>query len=499
MPVSKMLSKSLYLRGLQCSKSLWLKKHRPDALTKPDASKLAIFKTGDEVGQLACNLFPGGKKVPYEGTTMGEKIQLTKEWIDKGVENIYEATFCDDDVLIMVDILRILEDGEVEIYEVKSSSKVKDVHIADASIQHHVLENLGYKVSDTFIVHIDSKYIRGDDLEVDKFLTLAKVSDEVKALQADIPNNIATLKQALSLNAEPVIGIGPHCQKPYSCDAMDYCWHHQGGIPEYSIFDLANLKAGKKFKLYNKGVISLNDITDLSDFSSAQQLQIAAEQTGKETINHGAIKQFLKDLSYPIYHLDFETFHPAIPCWKNSSPHQHIPYQYSIHIEHEDGKLNHKEFLETSGIDPRNGLAKRLVETIPMDATVLAYNMGFEKRVIKGLAESFSDLAPHLMNIHDNIQDLMKPFQKKDYYTAAMKGKYSIKNVLPALVPEMEKAYKDLKTVHNGRDATLIYDSLITGDHDEASQDLEESLLEYCKLDTRAMVKVLEKLKAVAG
>jgi len=499
MPVSKMLSKSLYLRGLKCPKSLWLKKHRPDDLKEPDASTLAIFKTGDEVGELACNLFPGGKEVPFESTTMDEKIQLTRKWIEEGVENIYEATFCDGDALVMVDILRILKDGSVEIYEVKSSSEVKDVHVADAAIQHYVLENLGYKVSNTFIVHVDREYVRLDELDIGKFLSIANVSGEVQALQANIPSNLATLKQTLSLDIEPDIGIGPHCQKPYPCDAIDYCWHRRGGIPEYSIFNLANLKADKKFALYNEGVITINDITNPSGFSSAQQIQIVAEQTEESTINHGAIKKFLKNLSYPIYHLDFETFHPTIPCWKNSGPNQQIPYQYSIHIEHEDGRLDHEEFLETSGIDPRYSLAQRLVEDIPMDATVLAYNMNFEKRVIKSLAESFSDLAPHLMNIHDNINDLMKPFQKKDYYTAAMKGKHSIKNVLPALVPEMKQAYKDLKTVHNGDDATLVYDSLISADNDEPTQALKESLLEYCKLDTYAMVKVLEKLKAVAG
>jgi len=494
-----MLSKSLYLKGLGCSKALWLKKYKPNELTPPDASALAVFKTGNEVGELACDLFPGGNKITYESSSMDEKIQLTKEWIEAGVENIYEATFRNDDVLVMVDILRNLGDGKVEIYEVKSSASVKDVYLDDASIQHHVLESLGYEVSDTYIVHIDSKYVRGDDLNIDEFLTIVNVSNDVKERKADIPKNIEALKRTLSSKTEPDVDIGLHCLKPYSCDAIDYCWHRQCKIPEYSIFNLANLNADKKFALYHEGVTTFNDIADPSKFSSAQQLQISAELTNQETINQAAIKKFVDNLSYPIYHLDFETFHPSIPRWKNTSPFEQIPYQYSIHIEDEHGKLEHKEFLEAGGPDPRYELAKRLIEDIPMDATVLAYNMGFEKGVIKNRAQSFSDLSQHLMNIHDNIQDLMKPFQKKDYYTAAMKGSYSIKAVLPALVPEMETAYEELKTVHNGGDATLAYDSLISNNNDEPTQALKEGLLEYCKLDTLAMVKVLEKLKKVVA
>jgi hypothetical protein len=499
MTVSKMLSKSLYLKGLGCSKALWLKKYKANELTPPDASALAVFKTGNEVGELACDLFPGGNKITFEGSSMAEKIQLTKEWIEAGVENIYEATFCNDDVLVMVDIFRNLGNGKVEIYEVKSSASVKDIYVEDASIQHHVLESLGYEVSDVYIVHIDSKYVRGDELNIDEFLTIVNVSDEVQKLQATIPKNIESIKQTLSSETEPDVNIGLHCLKPYSCDAIDYCWHRQRKIPEYSIFNLANLKADKKFALYHGGVTTFNDIVDPSKFSSAQELQIVAEQTKQDTINQPAIKKFIDNLSYPIYHLDFETFHPSIPRWKNTRPFEQVPYQYSIHIEDEHGNLKHKEFLEADGSDPRYELAKRLAKVIPMDSTVLAYNMRFEKDVIKNLAQSFSDLSLHLMNIHDNIQDLMKPFQKKDYYTAAMKGKYSIKVVLPALVPEMKMAYEELETVHNGADATLVYESLISTDTGEATESLKEGLLEYCKLDTLAMVKVLGKLKVVVG
>jgi hypothetical protein len=171
-----------------------------------------------------------------------------------------------------------------------------------------------------------------------------------------------------------------------------------------------------------------------------------------------------------------------------------IPFQYSIHIDYGNGKVEHKEFLGDENSDPREALAKQLVEDIPLHVTVLAYNMGFEKGVIRKLSESFPALHSKLMSIHDNIKDLMTPFQTKDYYHPNMKGSYSIKQVLPSLVPEMEKAYKDLNLVHHGGEAMQTFASLSTMD-EETREAYRNALLEYCKLDTLAMVKVLEKLK----
>ncbi|MCI0501294.1 MAG: DUF2779 domain-containing protein, partial [Epsilonproteobacteria bacterium] len=290
---------------------------------------------------------------------------------------------------------------------------------------------------------------------------------------------------------EPQKDIGKHCSNPYECDAMSYCWQH---IPEYSIFDISRLKSDKKFEFYRQGIVNFSDISDISCFSIAQQIQIQSELSQKEIINHEEIKEFLNGLSYPIYHLDFETFQQAIPQWKGISPFMQIPFQYSIHKQNGDGSLEHFEHLAKVGVDPRYELAKQLVNDIPKDVTVLAYNMGFEKGVIRKLAEQFPEFSYHLLAIHDNIQDLMTPFQKKDYYTPAMKGSYSIKYVLPALVPEFESAYKDLHLVHNGGEAMSAFANMGKMSQDEQKA-YRDALLEYCKLDTLAMVKVLEKLK----
>jgi len=489
------LSKSLYIRGLQCLKSLWLKKYKSEILTPPDEQSLAIFTIGDEVGKLAYHLFPNGKKVSFKGTTFDEKIALTKQWIDKGIDTIYEATFKFDGILVMVDILHINDDGSVEIYEVKSSTEVKEVHLHDVSIQYYVLSGLSYNIVQASVIHIDNSYVRGDELEIEKLFSIVDVIDEVKILQPEIPDHLKMFQNILSdKKNEPDVDIGKQCDDPYECDAKDYCWRH---VPEYSIFDISRLTKDKKFSLYDEGILTFEQIEDIEDFSTAQQIQIVSELEQKVMMDTELIREFLDGLKRPLYYLDFETFQQAIPEWKGVKPYMQIPFQYSLHIEYENGELEHKEFLAKEGADPRYTLAKRLVNDIPDDVMVIAYNMGFEKGVIKKLAETYPEFSEHLMQIHQNMVDLMVPFQKKAYYVPSMRGSYSIKYVLPALVPEMAQAYTELEDVHNGGEAMLVYAKLATIDDKDEIERQRESLLRYCELDTLAMVKILEKLREI--
>ncbi|WP_373034250.1 DUF2779 domain-containing protein [Sulfurovum sp.] len=489
------LSKSLYTRAIQCPKSLWLKKYKPEVLTPPDASAQAVFKTGNVVGELACQFFPHGKEVPFT-RDYSEMIATTKGYIAEGEQNIYEATFNYNGILVMVDILHVDADG-VSLYEVKSSTSVKDIYVHDVSIQYYVLTNLGFHVKSANVVHIDNTYVRDDELDINALFSVVDVTAEVRKLQDNIPNVLREFETYLEDTVnEPDIDIGSHCNKPYECDAKEYCWRVQRNIPEYSIFNIFNLGSKKQVELYEQGIVDINDIPDNFDMTVKQSQAVRDYRSGVTHINKEAIEGFVGTLSYPIYHLDFETFQQAIPEFKGISPFMQIPFQYSLHIEHEDGTLEHCEFLAEDGSDPRELLAHRLCEDIPNDVTVLAYNMGFEKGVIKKLALEYETLSSHLLEIHDNIKDLMTPFQQKYYVTPSMNGSYSIKYVLPALVPEMQAAYKELDGVQNGGEAMQAFANLSKLNEVEKVK-MRNALLEYCKLDTLAMVRVLGKLKEV--
>lgn len=489
------LSKSLYTRGVQCQKALWLKKYKPEALTPPDDSVLGVFETGNVVGDLACQLFPNGKEVAFT-RNYDEMIATTKEWIDDGVSNIYEATFNYDGVLVMVDILCVDSEG-VHVYEVKSSTSVKDIYIHDASIQQYVLEGLGFNVKSANVVHLNSSYVRGDALDIRELFSIVDVTEDSTALQENIPRVLSEFEAHLSdKENEPDIDIGKHCNNPYECDAKNYCWRVQRKIPEYSIFNIFNLGSKKQVELYEQGIVNIDDIPDGFEMT-AKQKQAVQNYKSKETrIDKLAIKEFVETLAYPIYHLDFETFQQAVPEFKGISPFMQIPFQYSLHVEHKDGTLEHREFLGQDGTDPRELLAKRLCEDIPANVTVLAYNMGFEKGVIKKLAANCEESSERLLQILENIKDLMTPFSKKRYVTPSMNGSYSLKHVLPALAPEMEEAYKKLDGVQNGSQAMSAFAGMSKLGSAEKEK-LRNSLLEYCKLDTLAMVKVLRKLKEV--
>lgn len=490
------LSKSLYTRGIQCSKSLWLKKYSSEVLSPPDATALARFETGNIVGDLACALFPNGREILYMEKNFAGMAELTREWIDEGLETIYEATFIHEGIVVMVDVLRVTADG-IEIYEVKSSSEVKDIYLHDVSIQRYVIESLGHTVTNCYVVHIDTSYVLGDDLDLSALFTIADVSGTVDALMGGVPAKLSEFEAYLAdRENEPAIEISKHCKTPYECDAMYYCWKVQRSIPDYSVFNIFNLGSKNQVELYNQGIVRIEEIPDNYKMTPIQQQKVDNWKSQRTYIDREAIEEFLSTLTYPIYHLDFETFQQAVPQWIGISPYQQIPFQYSLHIEHSDGTLEHREFLAPAGADPRYALAQQLIHDIPDNVTVLAYNMSFEKGVIEKLALNFPNLSERLKSIIPNIRDLMVPFQKGYYVTPSMNGSYSIKYVLPALVPEMAQAYKELDGVQNGGEAMNAYAKLST--MEEAEQErIRHALLEYCKLDTLAMVRVLKRLREI--
>jgi hypothetical protein len=481
---------------------LWLKKYNKDALAQPDEATKEVFKRGDEVGELACKLFPNGIKVEFDGDDFNRMINKTQNLIDIGVRNIYEASFNYNGIFVAVDILHINDDNSVEIYEVKSSTwspkkTTKDFqkYIDDISIQYYVLKSCGYSISKANLVVLDSTYKREKELEIAKLFKVLDFTNEVVNLQDDIPVRLEEFKSILSdTQNEPSVKIGTHCLKPYECDAIDYCWNKQEEIPSPNIFDLLP-RTDKNFELFHSGIKSLKDLKKSNiNLTDKQQQKINLLLDNQVYIDKISIKKFLDDLTYPLYYLDFETFQQAIPMFQGVSPFMHISFQYSLHIEQSDGSLKHREFLAKCEDDPREKIVKRLVEDIPKNATVVAYHTQFERDRLKELALSFPKYSKHLLNIADNLIDLEIPFKNKDYYVPAMKGKSSIKVVLPALVPEFESAYKELELVQNGSDAMNVYPNLINMAQEQKDR-YRYALLKYCELDTLAMVKVLEKLR----
>jgi hypothetical protein len=480
------LSKSLILKGLQCQKALWLKKNPPDFELPPKPDLQALFRAGTEVGILAQQLFPGGVEVPFEGLSFAEQLARTRQLINSGAQVIYEASFSFSAIFVKVDIL--VRDGDAwQIHEVKMGTKVKDVNLDDVAVQHYVLNGCGLSVSKSFLVHIDNSYVRQGDIEVDKLFASEDISQQVLSRLQGMPEVVQELRATLREPAEPTLDIGLHCNDPYECDFIPYCWQH---IPEDSIFDLRG-RGIDKFELYRQGIVRLVD-APLDQLNGTQRFQAEATLERKDVTDREAVREFVDSLWYPLCHLDFETFDTPIPPFNGVRPYQKIPFQYSLHIQRQAGaEPEHYEYLAPPNVDPRRELIEQLLAAIPADACILTYNQAFEKSVLRELAKLFPDLAEAIEVRIANVRDLMLPFKRRDVYRWPMRGSYSIKQVLPALVPELSYAGMEIA---DGRAAMQAYREMCSLEPGEDLERLRIAMLEYCRLDTLAMVRILEVL-----
>ena len=487
------ISKSTFIRGLQCEKSLYLYKHHYKLKDPTPSSLQAVFNQGNNIGLLAQRLFLNGVDAsPENHFKMIESVGKTLDFINKDETVIYEAAFLYNDVFAALDILVKDKEGW-KAYEVKSSTKITDTYIKDAAIQYYTINNSGIDLKDISIVYINNQYVKDGDLDINQLFSIESVYDQVLEFLPRIPNEVRRLKNVIENPEIPQIEIGLHCSDPYDCDFKGTCWKH---VPDYSVFDIANLRNNKKFSLYNQGVITLDQI-DLSEASlnPNQELQVQSEVNGTTHIKTDQIRGFVEELSYPLYFLDFETINPAVPIYDGSKPYQQLVFQYSLHIqETPSSSIKHREYLADPSQDPRIGFIEQLIQDCGTSGDILVYNIGFERGKLNDLAEVFPIYSKAIKDIVIRLKDLMMPFQKKWYYTPEMKGSYSIKFVLPALVPEL--SYNELE-IKEGGTASNTFLSMVNGSFEGDTEKTRSQLLEYCKLDTYAMVKILERLKKV--
>ena len=494
-------SKSKYCGLWQCPKIAWLRKYKPEQFTQDD-SLAERMRVGNEIGDLVKGLFG-----PYVDVTVrdGEQLDLTEmsrrttTEIAKQTPVICEAAFSWQGLYCAVDILRREGNGWA-IYEVKSSTHPeKDVYLADVAYQTYVLAHCGISVTGIYLVTLNSEYVYDGTLHMDELFRITDVSDQVAVELPQVENNIAIAQDFLSKQTEPDTPLSKSCRSPYNCGFWNYCTR---GLPKPSVFDLYRTAFSKKLSYYERGLVSYADLRSEPGITKPiHRMQINHALSEREAeIDRENIRSFLDKLSFPLYFLDFETVQPVIPKYVGTKPYAQIPFQYSLHyIEREGGELQHKEFLAEPGADPRRPLAERLCEDIPMDVCVTAYNKAFECTRLKELAETFPDLAEHLLNIQSHIVDLLVPFQSGWYYNRAMGGSFSIKSVLPALFPDdPELDYHNLEEIHHGGEAMAAFPAMEHMDTQQLER-TRRNLLKYCGLDTYAMVKVWEKLREAAG
>jgi len=177
MPLGKKISrisKSQYLKGLQCPKALWIYRNRPDLAPEIPASKQHIFDQGHEVGILAQQYFAGGVEVTEKYYEIDKAITSTEDHIRNGAGNIYEATACSPDgAYSRIDILKEASmPDQWDLIEVKQSTGVKDYHLDDIALQRYAFKNAGYNVKNSYLMHINGSYVRFGPLNLQELFTL---------------------------------------------------------------------------------------------------------------------------------------------------------------------------------------------------------------------------------------------------------------------------------------------------------------------------------------
>lgn len=461
------LTKSDFLLFLEAPRHLWVEKH--DLMHKtPSAMDIHNMDQGYEVEALA-------------------REYLVKQVLNPDESLIFQKTFTDRQFSVRTDsLIHKPASDSYDLYEVKSGTSVKKENLYDVAFQFLIVKKQ-IKIDWVFILHLDSDYIRYSFLDLAELFLAEDVTQEVlnRLDEVDKLRDIA-LETALNPSSE---GIQP-CLNPKSCPCVEICFP---GLPEYSIFDIPRLSAKKKIELVDQGIIDIKDLPTTFALNAKQRLIVEVAQSKQEVINREAIQKEFQRFTFPLYFLDYETCLLAIPLFDGYKAQQQMVFQYSLHkMESLDGVILHTEHLAITQDDPSNSLIRQLREDIGSTGTVFVWNKSFEMTRNKELAFIHPEYAVFLEELNDRIYDLGDIINLGHYLHPKFKGSWSLKNVLAVMVPEL--SYEEMEICKGDQAMTAWWAMINSTLSDEDVEKTKNALLEYCKLDTWAMVKIWEKL-----
>ena len=477
------LSKSKLMAYRQCPRRLWLEIYRPE-LREDSAATETSFQTGYGVGDLARRIYDPdqtGRLIDIQKDGVENALNLTRKFLGQK-RPIFEAGFKAQGALAFADILLPHKNGW-RMVEVKSSAHIKGYYHEDIAVQTFVAQASGLPLAQVAIAHIDNSWVYPGNSDYRGLLKEVDVTDEALSRQSQIQGWIGEAQSVLA-GAEPKITTGEQCNNPFECGFYGYCSALEPQA-EYPIHWLPrfSVKACR-----SQGIIDLRDLPPTVTLNKTQQRVKDCTLSGLPWFDAAGAAVDLANFALPGYFLDFETINPGIPTWKGTRPYQQIAFQFSLHRLGKRGKLEHKEFLDLSGNDPSRAFAESLIDACGEVGPVFVYNAAFEKSRIFELSGRFPKLSKRLLAINDRIVDLL-PIARNRYYHPSQHGSWSIKSVLPAVVPEL--SYQSLEGVQDGGGAQGAFLEAIHPDTSpERNKQLKSQLLAYCKMDTYALVRL---------
>ncbi len=492
------ITKTDYLEYTYCKKNLWLKKHKPELFKGVELSEFEkkIIEEGNLADEAARNLFPDGKLIEIVGTNA---VSITKTFLDGGAMTLFQAAFLNNEFFVQADVLKYNDvlDGW-ELYEVKATNDVKRVvphhHVNDLAFQKTVIEESGIKIKKVGVIHLNGEYRQHGKVDYNELFIVAELTDEVLEAQAEVRQQMQDLRAYLNMTEEK----GCECLyrgRNAQCTTFAYS---NPDVPDYSVHDINRIGGSKKlfYDWIDRGIYSLNDIDNPEALTGSKKAQHEAYTLGRPIIDHEAVKEALEGLTFPLYFFDYEGYSSAIPRFDGFGAYEQVPFQYSLHVLHENGEMEHREFLITEPArDLTLPLIERMREDIGDEGSVISWYKSYESQRNNKLAELHPDHANFLELLNDRMFDLMTIFSKNMYVDARFKGSASIKRVLPVIVPEL--SYKALG-IQKGDQAVERWEKMIDSETLKVEKErIAKDLLEYCKLDTLAMVEIYRFLKAL--
>lgn len=490
---NKNISKSQYCKGRKCLKRIWLYNYHRDLMAETSTFQESILTQGREVGVLAQQLYPDGELIHEDYKNLDGALEHTQSAIRNNMKTLFEGAFLYNGVLVRVDILLRNDDGTYNLIEVKSSTKLKEKeHLPDCAIQSYVLQQLGFQLKNVCVAYLNNKYVKNGELDLANLFIIQPVNDLLEPELQLVPDYLNTINNVLSKDEEPIWKLGSICKNPYTCEFKHYCWKD---VHEKSIHYLYNIRDKFRFQLMDMGIELIQDIP-VSLVNNLQLIQVEYEKKQTPYVAKEQITEYLMQLNYPLYFLDFETLGYAIPQFDGTRSYQRLPFQYSLHVKRTpDSPLEHYEFLFEKHENPMRAAAERLINDIGPIGSIIVYNQSFEEGCIRDMSKTFPDLSPLLDSMIERLWDLLIPFSKKWYYHPGFNGSASIKKVLPILAPDL--SYKTLG-IQQGDDAQAKYLKFINEDISNSDRNkIKNDLLKYCQLDSLAMVHILDELKKI--
>lgn len=435
---------------------LWVKKHDPKKIPPVDENTQTMFDAGHQFEPYAESLFPEGVSLGFSDYDEYRSLpQRTRDAIDRGDQVLFQPRFEWNEFTCICDIVSFVGENEVDLYEIKASTKVKPEHEYDLAFQTAVLEGSGLKVRNISVIHVNNAYVRHGEIKADQITAFADITEQVRAKGEATQEHMS---QALRVSQSQT-------------------------MPDPNP-DLAKLSSKKDWLQIYKNIVPAEDSQPNADI--------------EPDIDKDAIKQFLSELEYPLYFLDYETMSGLIPYFDGHRPYQQVPFQYSLHIlESPDAELTQKEYLHRDNSDPSRPLTERLLKDIGDIGSVIVWFEGFEKARNSELGDMLPEHKEAMESINSRVVDLMIPFKLKWYDDLRFNGSASIKQVLPVLCPHL--SYKELGIQEGGSAQRLWMEAILDDKRADQKEQILADLIEYCKLDTLAMVEIYRKLVKLDG